>query len=364
MLGTAPEAIFDPYYIPPQLLFRDSEKQVLRGMLLDSIEDKYTINVIITGHNGIGKTVLGNYTLNRELSVDYKMYFSDTTYSTVQEIFEGFAISLGIPPHETTTATISEIEKYSRKHPSEIILFLDNINIRNVNMYKKVARRTKQAKITTIATMDYNTYYTLKKIETDREFIDMALQLGMYTEAQLVEIAKQKVRLAFPVHIHDELIEYMTDIIAEFDYTRPGTIVELLRLLFKEVIRGNKKINTCIIRNACYELGLEGDNIFFFEELPNMTIEEITFLERINEIFLKETSEPYIDLDTLNGIFIDIANQFGLEYDNNLFRRLMYKVLDLGILIESKIKPYSYFTITDPVLLHEVIRRNKFQNMR
>lgn len=361
MMGLAPEAIFNPYFVPPELLFRDAEKDLLKKMLEDSLEDNYSINIVITGHNGVGKTVLGNYTTRKELNAKNETYFVDVTYLTPQEIFEGFALSLGVPPAETAISTFSKIEKYTKTKPGEIVLFLDNINQRNMKFYRKFVRKAKQAKITTITTMTYNTYNAIKKIKLERDFLDVTLQLGMYTERQLVEIAKQKVQLAFPVSVQDVLIEYMTDIVAEFDYTRPGTIVEILRLLYKEMLQG-KDINANIIREACYELGLEGDNLFLIEEMPNLTFLDLVFMEKISQLLIKNPDEPYLDLDNLNYVFYNVISQLNMEYQSSFFKRVIYKLIDLGVLLESKLRPYNYFVIIDPNVLLEVIQHNKLLN--
>jgi len=44
-----PRAIFDPNYVPPQLLHRKKEQQSLHSILRDSLYDDFSLNIIYQG---------------------------------------------------------------------------------------------------------------------------------------------------------------------------------------------------------------------------------------------------------------------------------------------------------------------------
>ncbi|MHA1933154.1 MAG: hypothetical protein ACW96X_11470, partial [Promethearchaeota archaeon] len=55
-----PKAIFDPNFIPPQILFRKREMKSLTSILTDSLSDEFCLNILYQGINGIGKKVIVN----------------------------------------------------------------------------------------------------------------------------------------------------------------------------------------------------------------------------------------------------------------------------------------------------------------
>ena len=70
-LYIGPRAIFDPNYIPPQLLFRKKELKSLNSLLTDSLYDEFSLNILYQGIQGIGKKSIVNKTLEN-LSVENK----------------------------------------------------------------------------------------------------------------------------------------------------------------------------------------------------------------------------------------------------------------------------------------------------
>ncbi|MHA2123294.1 MAG: hypothetical protein ACW990_19010, partial [Promethearchaeota archaeon] len=59
-----PKALFDPEFIPPKLLYRKKEQNSLNSILTDSIIDKFSLNILYQGINGIGKKAMANKVIN------------------------------------------------------------------------------------------------------------------------------------------------------------------------------------------------------------------------------------------------------------------------------------------------------------
>jgi len=55
-----PKAIFDPNYVPPEILYRKKEEVNLYSILKDSVSDEFSLNVLYQGIQGIGKKVIIN----------------------------------------------------------------------------------------------------------------------------------------------------------------------------------------------------------------------------------------------------------------------------------------------------------------
>lgn len=66
-----PKALFDPNYIPPQILYRKKEQNSLISILTDSISDEFSLNILYQGINGIGKKAIINKVIN-DLSIQNK----------------------------------------------------------------------------------------------------------------------------------------------------------------------------------------------------------------------------------------------------------------------------------------------------
>ena len=75
-----PKALFDPNYIPPHLLHRKKELNSLISILNDSISDKFSLNILYQGINGIGKKatneILEEYDSEEEIleAIDNKSF--------------------------------------------------------------------------------------------------------------------------------------------------------------------------------------------------------------------------------------------------------------------------------------------------
>ncbi|MFW9937869.1 MAG: hypothetical protein ACFFD5_09480, partial [Candidatus Thorarchaeota archaeon] len=63
-----PKAIFDPNYVPKQILFRSQEVHSLYSILNDSFSDNFCLNILYQGIQGIGKKVIVNRVL-KDLSI-------------------------------------------------------------------------------------------------------------------------------------------------------------------------------------------------------------------------------------------------------------------------------------------------------
>jgi len=70
-----PKALFDPYYIPPRLLHRKREQELLFSLLMDSITDEFCLNILYQGIDGIGKKAIVNKVIN-EISIQNEEYIN------------------------------------------------------------------------------------------------------------------------------------------------------------------------------------------------------------------------------------------------------------------------------------------------
>ena len=60
-VDTSPKGLFDPYYVPKKLLYRDRELETIGGIYADSYTDEYGVNCLVHGITGVGMTVFSRY---------------------------------------------------------------------------------------------------------------------------------------------------------------------------------------------------------------------------------------------------------------------------------------------------------------
>ena len=86
-----PRAIYDPNFIPPQLLFRKKEENTLSSILYDSISDNFCFNALYQGIQGIGKKVvvkkvIDDISKHEEISFDIKKFSIDCRDKNLEEL--------------------------------------------------------------------------------------------------------------------------------------------------------------------------------------------------------------------------------------------------------------------------------------
>ena len=64
MIIPNPTPLFDELYIPPKLLHRDDEVELLQRLIIETFENNLSLKALVSGISVIGKTDYSNYTLN------------------------------------------------------------------------------------------------------------------------------------------------------------------------------------------------------------------------------------------------------------------------------------------------------------
>ncbi|MFX1315877.1 MAG: hypothetical protein ACFE9T_08445 [Promethearchaeota archaeon] len=377
-----PRAIFDPNYIPPQLLYREKEVQTLYSILDDSIADQFCLNILYQGIQGIGKKVVVNKVLkdllnkNKEtvnihkISIDCKgKNLEDIIFSILTELnrFSSFKIDFNSILNSKISHLWNIIKLASKKINCDLILLFYNIESLKPDDFKKFLQFGKESNITLISTV--NKVLKPSTLDLLCEF-DLKKKLNFFTYNELYSILKQRVSLTFTHEIDKELIRYITDLICEHYVPVPGKGIEILRDTYPLLIE-NKNLKNYEIIDICQN---EFESIQVTDEfcILNYVSEEdlltIIFLDNLSNYFLKRL-KFYISLEELNEIY-DISCE-SLEYEKNLneFSELLKKLFNFGILSGSKRnlskeKPYllnnvshykSFFMVLNPKHLKAIV---------
>jgi len=344
-----PKAIFDPYFIPPKLLHRKSEEEILSTILKDSFIDDFGANILIKGIKGVGKTVLINKTISdlkinsKDNGKDILKLFVNCEGKNLEEIIISLILNLEKTEEikldinfllNLTIPRLWNILKLACKKINTFkFLVFHNIEEIEPKIFKKFLRFGKEMKISIISTI--NRISINPELNFLSEF-DVKKRIDLYNPSQLSDIIKQRFILTYPFNIDNSLSDFMVDLVAEYDYLRPGKCIELMREIYP-IIKKNRNITPDHLREQCL-LQFDTFSLDEFEIISYLTEADILidiFLDNLANYFSKEYNY-YIDLVKLRELYEVSCETLEFEKNSSEFNRILVKLLDLEILKESK----------------------------
>ncbi|MEQ9714398.1 MAG: hypothetical protein ABGF52_02530 [Candidatus Asgardarchaeum sp.] len=344
MIVPNPTPLFDELYVPPRLLHRDDEIELLQKLILETFENELSLKALISGIPGIGKTVYSNYT-SRNVKNEVKLKFSyvNTFHIAPEIILEKLSYNLKLR-RKFESLNISILHKYIMKKVKHGIFIFDKINYKNVNFILNLIKNISKPGIFFLLITNYDELLKLRYFESKDDFSDVVIVLKTYTESQLLDIAKQRAYLVFPYMLDNELIEFIADIVAEYDFSRPATVIEFLRMLYPLILM-EKPVSPFTIKKICYEIGLlETDYIFLTEKLNELSR---TMKEFILYFFsmIPFSRKAYVDEDELYLVTKEFFVLNNIPFDSNAFASIINTLIDSGLLTKSSLHPRKYYSL-------------------
>ncbi|MFX1276025.1 MAG: hypothetical protein ACFFBP_15230 [Promethearchaeota archaeon] len=344
-----PRAIFDPNFIPPELLFRKKEEHSLFSILNDSISDDFSINILYQGIQGIGKKAIIQKVLK-------DLLIQNRNYSNVKIVnIECREKTL----HELIIYLLAEIKKLLRldlkietiinlgvsrlwsifklackKFNGPLFLLFNNIENLKPGIFNKFISLSKESNISLISTV--NKVLRASTLELLSDF-DIKKKPKIFSYKELHSILQHRASLTFPHEIDKELIDFMTDLTCEHYAPVPGKGIELFRDIYP-VLKDNRTIEQSEMLEIChtqfdtFRISDDFSMLTYFSEEDLLTT---LFLDNLSNYFLKN-SKYYIKMKNLKDIYeISCEN---LEYEKNLeeFNEIVNKINNLGILNVSR----------------------------
>lgn len=345
-----PKAIFDPYFIPPELLHRKSEEEMLSTILKDSFLDNFGANILIKGIKGVGKTVLINKAISdlkiksKDNGKDILKLFVNCEGKNLEEIIislilnlektEEMKLDINFLVNLTIPRLWNILKLACKKCNTFKFLVFHNIEEIEPKIFKKFLRFGKEMKISIIS--------TINKISINPELnflseFDVKKRIDLYNPSQLSDIIKQRFALTYPFNIDDSLSNLIVDLVAEYDYLRPGKCIELMREIYPIIKKKNGSITSDHLREQCL-LQFDSFSLDEFEIISYLTEADILidiFLDNLANYFSNEYNY-YIDLVKLKELYEISCETLEFEKKSSEFNRILQKLLDLEILKESK----------------------------
>ncbi|MFX0007803.1 MAG: hypothetical protein ACFFAV_13930 [Candidatus Hermodarchaeota archaeon] len=377
-----PRALFDPNYIPPNLLYRKKEETSLFSILKDSISDEFCLNIIYHGMNGIGKKVIVNKVVNdlsvknkenlkiNKISVDCKeKEIGELIFSLLNELnsFSNFNFDYQSILNSNLSHLWNTFKFVCNKTDSHLFFIFNNIEYLEPEIFQKFMQFSKETNVTLISTV--NKFLKPGTMDLLSDF-DFKHKLEFFTYNELYSILNQRVLLSFSHEIDKNLIRYITDLICEEYIPVPGKGIEILRDIYP-ILKNDKGSCNFDLLEICqneFDIFQISDEFNMINYLSEEDILTILFLDNLSNLFLKKM-KYYVSFNELLECY-ELSCEY-LEYtkNNNEFYSLIEEMLNIGIIrlskrTQDKINPNkllnnldnnSFFTIVHPKEIKVII---------
>ena len=343
-----PRAIYDPNFIPPQLLFRKKEEISLTSILYDSISDNFCFNALYQGIQGIGKKVIvkkviDDISKHEEISFNIKKFSIDCRDKNLEELLVSILaemnnilnlnISLNSIINSDTSHLWSIFKLACKKYEGYIILIFNNIEYLKPGIFKKFLLYGKESNITIISTINNTRRTSTLDLLSD---FDIKKKLSFFSYNELNSILRQRASLTFSHDIDKEMIDFMTDLVFEHHVPVPGKGIDIFRELYP-LLKDRNEIEQFEMLEICqdhFDSFNVSDDFGMLTYISEEDISTIIFLDNLSNHFLKK-SKYYIRSNELKNLY-DLSCET-LECESNIdeFNDLIKKTNDVGILSPS-----------------------------
>ncbi len=392
-----PRALFDPYYLPPELVGLKKEQKSMQSILADAFQDHYPIILSLYGLRGIGKTTLTRKTLsalktstsknNQQMVMHYvnceEKNSDQIIFALVNELSQ--SLSYNLDPNTILDANLANLinlfthlvsksknfilgKKSIHQDNQEhfLMFFLDSIEYMEPNLFNKIndVCKTQSCYLITSFNLLKSSPYL-----SDFKKPDLQIQLHTYSPRNLEKISLERCNAAFKHPIDRIMVRYVTDLVNEFDYCVPESCLRVLRDLYP-IIEGNSHVNPEEIQNACrYQFKrFSIDEISIADFISETDIVDRLALDELNSFFQTQT-RFYVTHRELINMYRVACESMEYEFQEMNFNRFLRGLLRIVLLQPSNFKCRTnsqiktsfstmeklYFLTISPQILNEIL---------
>ncbi|TFF91964.1 MAG: hypothetical protein EU543_05975 [Promethearchaeota archaeon] len=365
-----PKALFDPFYVPPKLLFRKQEESSLLSILNDSFKDNFSINILYQGIEGIGKKAIINKVFRDLYNSDqyfqlYKKIPLDCKEKSLEEIIISLISILSKYSNldcEISTILNSNISKLwsilklmCKKLDNHVIFIFYNSEFLETKIQKKFLMFGKNSNISIISTV--NNLLRQNSLDIISDY-DLKRKLDFFSYDQLISIFTQRTDLSFSYQVDRELIELITDLIFENYVPVPGKGINMLRDLYPP-LKNKHSLDYDTLLKICenhFDSIHNQDEFNLLNYLAEEDLLTVLFLDNLINHFISDTSNYYINLEDLKQLYLISCES--LEYNNDLqeFMDIITRLRNIGIISPSK----KGINLTCDILLENEFSKNYY----
>ncbi len=359
----SPKGLFDPYYVPERLLHRDRELDTVNGVYKDSFEDEYGINCLCHGITGVGRTVFSRYFLTKLVPQNFDAHtvYVDAKQKDTLEIISELNDKIHRETNKPITVAFDldvlwmQFKRTASGTNKRTVFVIDNIDETNEDVYTKLARLSKEIKASTIGILNSHDYRMLTKAPATHMSYDFEVPLDTFTQSQLYDIVRMRVEDTFPLGLTEEVVRYITDLVVEFDASKPKTTVEALKALWPLASRG-QEIDSDAVRSATSGIttfAYDNDYMDLIDTISMNDFMTLLVLEAFCEHLMHYKTETYIDRGTLNELIIIKCEELGVKYVPQDIERSLQTLIFQSIVFESGYSQNLLYTLAPPDILYD-----------
>ena len=359
----SPKGLFDPYYVPDTLLHRDREMETVNGVYKDSFEDDYGINCLVHGISGVGMTVFSRYFLTKIVPANFNAHtiYVDAKQKDTLEIISELNDKIHREANKPITVAFDldvlwmQFKRTASGTDKRTVFVIDNIDETNEEVYTKVARLSKEIKASTIGVLNSHDYRMLTKLPATHMSYDFEIPLDTYTQSQLYDIVRMRVEDTFPLGLTEEVVRYITDLVVEFDASKPKTTVEALKALWPLASRG-QEIDSDSVRSATAGITTFAHDNDYMDLVDTISMNDfmtLLVIEAFCEHLMHYKTETYIDRGTLNELILIKCEELGVKHVPQDIEKSLQTLIFQSIVFESGYSQNLLYVLAPPDILYD-----------
>ena len=344
-----PKALFDPNYIPPNLLHRKKELNSLISILNDSISDKFSLNILYQGINGIGKKAIANKVINdlsdqnkginniHKICIDCKEKdLEELIFTILPDLLNicKFKIDYDSLLNSNLSHLWNVFKLLCKRINHNLFFIFTNVEYLKPEIFKKFLQVGKDTNITSIYTI--NKMLQPTTVDLLPEF-DLKKKLNYFNYKELYSILKQRILLTLSHEVDGEIIKYITDLVCEQYVPVPGKGIEILRNLYPH-LKNKEHIMNCDLIELCqnhFDQMQIHDEFSMLNYISDEDFLHIVFLDNLSNYFISKMNY-YVSLKELEELYHVSCESLEYEKSINEFQSLVKDLLNIGIIRPSR----------------------------
>ncbi|MBD3186060.1 hypothetical protein GF325_04450 [Candidatus Bathyarchaeota archaeon] len=359
--------LFDQDHVPKMVIGRQREMKLVSGFLLENFslrdnemsDDRYGSAIMVEGLRGLGKS-----TMSRKVLIDLKTKHTankaNMNFFTLncwdkdeQQLLMDFTSKLKIPMADTKPVFSSTrdawniIYHYLRRHTDRCYnILISNSDFIPIRFFNKLLVNLKCLGINLVFTSRVGNSFQFL------EHVDMCLNLDVYSLGDLNTIVEQRYQKAF-LDQDNSIPKFITDTVVEFDTSRPGPCIAILKHLYPRLRDGHgEDISLEIIQHAIrHQLpNLSYSEFELVDFMQEATISMLLFLDNITTHFMS-SGNYYLNGDDLRELYNMSCETLYIEPSVDEFSNYLARMLQHHILLKSNNDPSLFFSIVPANLL-------------